>query len=162
MEILIAMFALAIVAGLVFGIVRTKIKPPRDTGPATPPVPEGQYRWTSMGAEIGPFSSAELKSAVQERRVNPQTQLTFNGSAAFSAAEVPGLFIQEGAKSFTTAIVLSVLLGSLGVDRFYLGYPVLGLLKLVTFGGCGLWALVDLILIATGKVTAADGTALQR
>lgn len=65
-------------------------------------------------------------------------------------------------KSFVTALILSVLLGSLGVDRFYLGYTGLGILKLITFGGCGIWALIDLILIAIGKLGDAQGRPLAR
>ena len=49
-------------------------------------------------------------------------------------------------KSKTTAIILSILLGELGVDRFYLGYTGLGILKLITAGGFGIWWLIDLIL----------------
>ena len=63
-------------------------------------------------------------------------------------------------KSKTTALILSILLGSLGIDRFYLGYTGLGILKLITGGGFGIWWLVDLILIATGKLTAKDGSEL--
>lgn len=63
-------------------------------------------------------------------------------------------------KSKTTAIILSILLGELGVDRFYLGYTGLGILKLITAGGFGIWWLIDLILIATGKMTAKDGSEL--
>ena len=59
-------------------------------------------------------------------------------------------------KSKTTAIILSILLGELGVDRFYLGYTGLGILKLITAGGFGIWWLIDLILIITGKLTAKD------
>lgn len=63
-------------------------------------------------------------------------------------------------KSFTTALLLSLFLGSLGVDRFYLGYTGLGVAKLLTLGGCGIWSLIDFIMIATRKVPAADGSAL--
>jgi TM2 domain-containing membrane protein YozV len=47
------------------------------------------------------------------------------------------------------ALVMSIIFGQLGVDRFIMGHVGLGILKLVTFGGCGIWWLVDLILIAT-------------
>ena len=63
-------------------------------------------------------------------------------------------------KSKTTALILSILLGELGLDRFYLGYTGLGILKLITAGGFGIWWLIDLILIATGKMTAKDGSEL--
>ena len=63
-------------------------------------------------------------------------------------------------KSKTTALILSILLGELGIDRFYLGYTGLGILKLITAGGVGIWWLIDLILIATGKMTAKDGSEL--
>lgn len=64
-------------------------------------------------------------------------------------------------KSKTTAIILSVLVSSLGVDRFYLGYTGLGILKLLTCGGLGIWTLIDLIRICTGSLKAADGSELQ-
>lgn len=64
-------------------------------------------------------------------------------------------------KSKTTAIILSVLVGSLGVDRFYLGYTGLGILKLLTCDGLGIWTLIDLIRICTGSLKAADGSELQ-
>jgi TM2 domain-containing membrane protein YozV len=63
-------------------------------------------------------------------------------------------------KSFVTALLLSFFLGGLGVDRFYLGYTGLGVAKLLTLGGLGIWALIDFIMIAMRKVTAADGSAL--
>jgi TM2 domain-containing membrane protein YozV len=63
-------------------------------------------------------------------------------------------------KSFSTAVLLSLFLGGLGIDRFYLGYTGVGVAKLLTVGGCGIWSLIDLILIATRKVPAADGTPL--
>jgi TM2 domain-containing membrane protein YozV len=64
-------------------------------------------------------------------------------------------------KSFLVAILLSIFVGTLGVDRFYLGYTGLGILKLITLGGCGIWAIVDIILIATGSLKDKNGVPLQ-
>lgn len=60
---------------------------------------------------------------------------------------------------FDTALLLSVFLGMFGVDRFYLGYPAIGLLKFCTLGFMFLGQLVDVILIATQVVGPADGSA---
>ncbi|MEA3515195.1 MAG: TM2 domain-containing protein [Nanoarchaeota archaeon] len=51
--------------------------------------------------------------------------------------------------NWTLTLIMSILFGSLGVDRFIMGHVGLGILKLFTFGGCGIWWLIDLILIAT-------------
>lgn len=61
-------------------------------------------------------------------------------------------------KNKLTAILLSVFTGGLGIDRFYLGYTGLGILKLLTAGGLGIWVLIDLIMICTGSLRPADGS----
>ena len=61
-------------------------------------------------------------------------------------------------KNKTTALLFSILLGGLGVDRFYLGYTGMGLLKLLTGGCLGILYIIDIILIATGKLVPADGS----
>ena len=62
----------------------------------------------------------------------------------------------NGMKSKVVALILSIFLGELGIDRFYLGYT--GILKLITCGGFGIWWLIDLIMIATGKLKPKDGS----
>jgi hypothetical protein len=69
---------------------------------------------------------------------------------------------QAGDKDWLIALVLSILAGSLGVDRFYLGYVGLGVLKLVTLGGCGIWWIIDVVLIATNKLPDAQGNPLRQ
>ena len=64
-------------------------------------------------------------------------------------------------RKFLTALLLSIFLGTLGVDRFYMGYVGLGILKLLTGGGCGIWWLIDLILIATKELKDANGNELE-
>jgi TM2 domain-containing membrane protein YozV len=69
---------------------------------------------------------------------------------------------QPEQKDFLVALLLSIFVGSIGVDRFYLGYIGLGIVKLITFGGCGVWTIIDVILIAMGKLPDANGQPLKK
>ena len=68
---------------------------------------------------------------------------------------------QNRNKSFLVTWLLSLVLGVLGVDRFYLGKVGTGILKLVTFGGLGIWALIDLILVLANKTRDKQGHQLE-
>ena len=68
----------------------------------------------------------------------------------------------EEQKSWIVALLLSFFLGALGADRFYLGYIGLGIAKLLTLGGCGIWSLIDLIMIALNKMPDAQGQPLAK
>lgn len=65
-----------------------------------------------------------------------------------------------GSRSWHAALILSLVGGGLGLDRFYLGYTGLGIAKLLTLGGCGLWWCVDLVLLILGQMKDVDGNAL--
>ena len=59
---------------------------------------------------------------------------------------------------WSTAFALSLTLGGFGVDRFYLGFWREGLGKLFSFGGLGVWTMIDVVLIGVGVITPADGS----
>jgi TM2 domain-containing membrane protein YozV len=60
-------------------------------------------------------------------------------------------------KSQIVALILAIVVGVLGIHRFYLGYVGIGIIQLLTFGGFGIWALIDLIMIATGDLKPKNG-----
>jgi TM2 domain-containing membrane protein YozV len=61
-----------------------------------------------------------------------------------------------------TLLLLSIFLGEFGVDRFFVGKIGTGIIKLVTFGGCGIWWLIDVIMIATNKFTDSNGNTITK
>jgi len=64
-------------------------------------------------------------------------------------------------KSNTVALLLCLFLGAFGIHRFYVGKIGTGILELVTLGGLGIWALIDLIFIALGKFKDKNGDLMQ-
>jgi TM2 domain-containing membrane protein YozV len=69
---------------------------------------------------------------------------------------------QVSSRRWVSAVRISLFAGGLGADRFYLGFRWLGLLKLVTFGGLGLWAFADFISLLNDNLRDADGLPLKR
>lgn len=65
-------------------------------------------------------------------------------------------------RNFLVALLLSIFLGTLGIDRFYLGKIGTGIVKLLTGGGFGIWWIIDIILIATGTMTDKWGRPLAQ
>lgn len=58
-------------------------------------------------------------------------------------------------------LLLCLFLGGLGVHRFYVGKIGTGILQLITLGGCGIWTLIDLVMILTGSFKDKDGNVIQ-
>lgn len=65
-------------------------------------------------------------------------------------------------KDWLTTLLLCVFLGGVGVHRFYTGHTGIGVAQLLTLGGCGIWTIYDLIMIATGKFLDASGQPLLK
>jgi TM2 domain-containing membrane protein YozV len=65
-------------------------------------------------------------------------------------------------KSWMVALLLAIFAGGFGVDRFYLGYTGLGVAKLLTCGGCGIWSIYDIIMIAMNNLPDANGQPLAK
>ena len=72
----------------------------------------------------------------------------------------PTTSVARSEKSFLVTWLFALFLGFFAVDRFYLGKVGTGILKLVTFGGFGIWVLVDLILVLAGAQRDKQGQKL--
>jgi TM2 domain-containing membrane protein YozV len=67
--------------------------------------------------------------------------------AVSKAMDKPG-----SGKSQIVAALLAFFIGGLGIHRFYLGYTTIGIVQLLTLGGCGIWSLIDFIRILIGDL----------
>lgn len=100
-----------------------------------------------------PLSKKEIKKL--ERKVAKFEKKLTKLSEKTNSLPVDGA---PGQKSQLIALILVIVAGAIGVHRFYLGYTGIGIAQILTAGGCGIWALIDLINIITGNLKPADGS----
>jgi len=68
----------------------------------------------------------------------------------------------QNGKNWLVTFLLCWFLGIFGIHRFYTGHTTIGIAQILTLGGCGIWALVDFILIIAGSYTDAQGNPLVK
>ena len=68
----------------------------------------------------------------------------------------------EDSKDWLITLLLCIFLGTLGIHRFYTGSTVIGIVQLLTLGACGIWTLIDFILILVGAYKDVNGKPLVR
>lgn len=122
---------------------------------------ENSNQWSVRipGQPENPVSTMQLQEWIKSGFITRETTVTeLSTGYSYQARQIPGLF---STKSYVTALLLSFFFGVFGVDRFYLGHVGVGLGKLFTLGGLGIWALIDFILIATKSVKDSRGLPLN-
>lgn len=93
------------------------------------PAMQTQPQWTPAQQQYAPAQPGYGQAAPQ-------------GYGTYTTANVKKV-------SYVAILIVSIFVGALGIDRFMLGHVGLGILKLITLGGCGIWWLIDVILVAT-------------
>ncbi len=65
-------------------------------------------------------------------------------------------------KKMVVAALLCLFFGIVGFHRFYVGKIGTGILQIFTFGGLGIWSLIDFVMILTGSFKDSEGKSLDR
>lgn len=107
--------------------------------------------------EPGQIKCFKCGSAVQQAAPQAAPQVQQGQSQQTGSSSV-----EDAPKDWVSALLLCFFVGYLGVHRFYTGSVGIGLVQLFTFGGCGIWTLVDFILILTGAYRDGKGRPLVR
>lgn len=88
---------------------------------------------------------------------NSNIQIFKNNSPVTSALKENKRITNGEGKSQLVALLLCIFVGIIGIHRFYLGYIGIGIIQIITLGCCGIWTLIDLIMIVTGGLKPKGG-----
>ncbi len=83
-------------------------------------------------------------------------------AASGKPATGSGNDVGQAPRDWLVTLLLCIFLGVLGIHRFYTGHTVIGIVQLLTGGGCGIWWLIDIIMIATNRYVDSVGQPLQK
>ena len=107
--------------------------------------------------EILEFSPRQVEEKLG-RKLSIKEKIGFK--IAQKKAKKANIGNEGGVKTQLTAFLLCFFLGVIGVHRFYMGYTGIGIVQILTLGGCGIWTLIDLIRIITLDLKCKDGSEL--
>ena len=81
---------------------------------------------------------------------------------SLAADPVVDNYVAVSDKDWLATFLLCWFLGVFGIHRFYVGKTVSGIVMLITLGGCGIWAVIDWIIILCGNFKDKDGKVIKR
>ena len=94
--------------------------------------------------------------------INDNAVVCVKCGCAVKKQESQTIIINESpSREGLVCLLLCFFLGYLGIHRFYVGKTGTGIAQLLTAGGCGIWALIDFIMILLGKFTDAEGRVIK-
>ncbi|GMS90453.1 hypothetical protein PENTCL1PPCAC_12628, partial [Pristionchus entomophagus] len=109
-------------------------------------------KYTNQPADCNPDNSIPLNCTISLPGI-----VCIGNTTDFTYALPDGC--RYGAKAYhSSAMLLSLFFGLLGLDRFYLGYYTIGLIKLCSMGGLFILYFIDIVLIALQILEPADGS----
>lgn len=135
------------------------MQPPDPSQPPQQPN-QDQPTYQSPVTQPAPPPTAGQTWEPQPSNIPPPANQQWNVTAPLPGQPTSGTAAPAhhgGDKEFIPLFLLSYLVGSLGVDRFYMGKTVSGILKLITFGGLGVWWLIDFTMVCFGKMKDKQG-----
>ncbi|MGY5352115.1 TM2 domain-containing protein [Wenyingzhuangia sp. IMCC45533] len=119
-----------------------------------------------MFASVNSFAAFPVKRVAQTEATNTTTTTISSASPSAPATPSSDLLVESPpyyspGTNQIAALLLSIFLGGIGIDRFYLGYTWLGILKLLTGGLFGILWIIDIIRIALGDL-GPNGTGYSK
>jgi hypothetical protein len=109
---------------------------------------ENEKYCTECGALIN--IKAEICPKCGVRQINQPTQ---------SSSIIDDLSEQKN--KWIICLILCWFLGIFGAHRFYSGHITIGIIQLLTVGGCGIWSLIDFFIIVSGNYKDAQGNPIK-
>jgi TM2 domain-containing membrane protein YozV len=104
-------------------------------------------------------TTAATATATATRELSGKEKIALRAAEKIAKRQAKDMAPEKTAsKSQLVAALLCFFLGGLGIHRFYLGYTGIGVIQLLTAGGCGLWAFIDFIRILVGDLGPKGGS----